>query len=183
MEPLATPAELVVYSPDLQIPETRARMLLAQASALVRGYCGWHLAPQIREPVRVDGSGAQLQPLPTLHLVEIERVVENGNSIALSRIRWSVAGFLLHRHRPWTLVLRGITATIVHGHIHTPPDVQAVVLAMAARVAAAPVGGGVQSERTGPFQVTWNTTAQAGGMMLLDHEQRVLDRHSLPDRP
>jgi hypothetical protein len=182
LAPLVTPEEFRRLT-GTEVDDGRLGELLAQASGLVRTWCGWHIAPRITQVMTVDGSGAYTLALPTLHLVDLLAVTENGRPVELEWVEWSTAGFLIHRHQCWTPRLRGVRAEILHGHARTPAEVRAVVAAIAARALAYPAGKGVASERAGPFQVTWSQTAQDGGLVLLGFEERVLDRYTIPDRP
>jgi hypothetical protein len=179
---LVTPEEFRLLTGS-DVEDDRAGELLAQASGLVRTWCGWHLAARLTQAVVVDGSGAETVALPTLHLVDLLAVTENGVPVELELVEWSTAGFLIRRSRRWTSRLRGVRAEILHGLARTPTEVRAVVIAIVARAVAHPAGTGVASERTGPFQITWSQTAQDGGLVLLDFEERVLDRYTIPDKP
>lgn len=184
LAPLVTVEEfrMVTGADDGDVSDARLGELLAQASGLVRTWCGWHLAPRITQAVTVDGSGASTLALPSLHLVDLLAIVENEAPVDLELVEWSRAGFLIRRDRCWTCRLRGVRAEILHGHARTPAEVRAVVVAIVARAVVHPAGTGVASERTGPFQVTYAQTAQDGGMVLLDFEERVLDRYTICDR-
>jgi hypothetical protein len=183
--PLVTPEEfrMVTGAEVDDASDDRISELLAQASGLVRATCGWHLAPRITQTVTVDGSGADTVALPTLHLIDLLAVTDNGTPVDLEQVEWSTAGFLICRNRCWTRRLRGVRAEILHGHTRTPAEVRAVVVAIVERALPRSAGRGVVSERTGPFQVTWNQTVQDGGLVLLDFEGRVLDRYAIPGRP
>lgn len=178
MTELADAADLVAYragDPD---------MALAAAEALVRSYCGWHIAPSRTETVTVDGSGAQVQPLPTLHLTALTSVTEDDDQIVdLAQVRWSDAGYLWRRDCHWTRRLRGVEAAIEHGYAEVPADVQSVVLSVAARSVASP--DGVVRQQAGTFSVTYSQAAfnVAGGVALLAHERAILDRYRIPPVP
>lgn len=157
-------------------------LALSMAEALVRGHCGWHIAPSRTEDVVVDGSGTTVLGLPTLHLTDLVSVTANGTAVPLEEVEWSAAGYLV-RPAGWGSRARGVLATITHGYSEVPPEVQGVVLSIAARVMASP--DGAVRQQVGQVSVTYT---QAGfnalaGLTLLDHEQAVLSRHTIPPGP
>lgn len=188
MDPLATPEQLETYAGLGLLGEPRGDMLLDAASAAVRGYCGWHIAPSLTETLTLDGSGGQVQTLPTLHLTDVTEVLQNGTAVDLATVQWSAAGYLW-RPCAWSTpgcigapLLRGVTVAIVHGYTPVPAELVAVVCSVAARAAVSPTG--VVREQTGPFSVTYSQTAPntAGGVALLPAETAILDRYRIPGR-
>lgn len=158
-------------------------LLLAAAEATVRSYCRWHIAPaRVDDEVTVDGSGSPVLALPTLHLSGVTSITEDTVPVDAAGVQWSTAGYL-YRPTPWTTKLRGVTATITHGYPEVPVEVQAVVLAVAARAVVSP--DGVVRQSVGSVSVTFSQSGfnVAGGVALLDHETAVLDRYRLPVRP
>lgn len=177
--PLASPADLATYLAREVGPN--AEMMLTAASAVVRSYCGWHIAPERADDVVVlDGKGALVVALPSLHVASVSQVINDGQTV--TDYDWSAAG-MLYRRAGWSLRFGGIRVTYTHGHKTTPPDVMAVVAAMAARAIASPAG--VVREQTGPFSVTYTQTApnQAGGVGLLNTERFILDRYRIAGQP
>jgi hypothetical protein len=75
--------------------------------------------------------------------------------------------------RYWTDDYRAITVTYTHG-FEDVPDVTAVVLSVAARLLASPMGA--VSETAGGVTVKWSETTRgvAGGLGILDHEYALL---------
>jgi len=182
MPGLATATDLATYLgvPPEEMDEPRAEAFLEQASAFIRAYCGWHIAPSVTEALTVDGSGALMQPLPSGYLTSVGLVTAVGEAVA--DFTWSQAGYLV-RSRPWPCVLRGVTAIVTHGYATTPPEVVAVVCMAATRAQTNPEG--VTRKVAGPFQVQYSATASgsAGGLALLPNELLVLDRYRLAPRP
>lgn len=182
MAPLATAAELETFTGETYV-QARADMALEQASAAVRLYCGWHIAPSQVDTVTVDGSGATVQGLPTLHLTAVASITEDDTAVDVTGIEWSAAGFL-KRSTAWTCKLRGVTAQITHGYLEVPPEVREIVLTAAARGLATPAGGVVRDqEQVGDYSrnVQYSTVGQnqAAGGSLLPHELTVLDRYAI----
>lgn len=174
----AIPAELDTFT-GRTIPSVQATMMLAQASALIRSYCGWHLYPSTEEEIAVDGSGAAMLSLPTLHVSAVTSVTEDGEVLALDTptvqgdYEWSAAGFLRRVGAGWTTKLRGVVVVVTHGYADPPLEVVAVCLQSASRAIASPAG--VKSEMSGGVQVTYTIP---GG--LNDMERTILERHRVP---
>lgn len=162
LAPFADPQDLAGFSD----PEAR----LSAASALIRAYCGWHVAPMIKETFTLDGSGSDTLMLRSLQLTDVESVVENG--AAVDGFEWSQAGFLRRSGR-WTNRLRGITVTVTHGYEDVPAEITQVCCQVAARAIASPTGA--RTESAGGLSVTY---AVPGG--LLELERVVLGRYRLP---
>lgn len=174
---LAEPGQLTQYR------DGDAGLMLAAAEATVRAYCGWHIAPvRADDVVTVDGSGATVLALPTMNLRDVSEVTEDGQLVTLDTVSWSASGFL-HRTAPWTTRLRGVVVTMEHGYADVPLEVQAVVLAVAARAVVSP--DGVVRSQVGSVSVTFSQSSfnVAGGVALLEHERGVLDRYRLPSTP
>ena len=79
-------------------PEDR----LAQAEAMVRAWCGWHIAPERDEVLTLDGPGGAHLTLPSLHVVDVASVVENGELLdpANGLYTWSAAGIITKTGTP-----------------------------------------------------------------------------------
>jgi len=170
--PIATTDDLGAYSSGDD------QTLIDQATAEVRRFCGWHIAPSVTEDVTVDGSGHPFVSLPSLHVTNVASVVEGGYLLDGSSYQWSEVG-QLWRAWPWSGDFRAITATITHGFPVVPEDVRAVVLAVAARAKASP--DGVVRRQAGPFSEAYSQTGfnVAGGVSLLQHEKDALARYKL----
>jgi hypothetical protein len=163
-----------------------AQLLLDGASDLVTEYCGWHITPVISETVTVDGTGTLIQTLPTLNLVSLDTIAENGRALDVSRIDWSANGLLEKRWvNCWTGRRRGIVAGITHGYAQTPGWMTTLICAMAGRAFNSPLG--ILSETAGGESITYTVprpptlaTAPPGTLVLLAFEQRMLDRIRVP---
>lgn len=170
---LADPGQLTQWR------DSDPTLLLAAAEAAVRAYCGWHIAPQRTEDVVVNGNGSTVLPLPTMHLADVHTITEAGQPVVLDAVQWSTAGYLF-RTAPWTAALRGVTVNITHGYDEVPPEVQAVVLSVAARAAASPEGMVRQQVGSVSLSFAQSSANVSGGVAVFDHEQAVLDRYRLP---
>lgn len=182
MASLATPEQFAAFMRrDLTGLTATADLLLAAASEVVVAYCGWHIAPARDEVVTVDGSGAVVQPLPTLHLVALTSVTENGFAVDLGGVGWSQDG-VLERYDGgrWTSRRRGLAVGLRHGHDAVPSWLVTLVCAVAGRALVAPIG--VTQEAAGGESVSYAQPAPGAGgsVILLDSERRMLDRLALP---
>lgn len=181
---MTTPAPELANTTDLTQYQARdPGLLLREAEAVVRAYCGWHIAPARTQTLTLDGSGGAVLALPTLHLTAVTSVTEEDADVDLTTIEWSEAGYLW-RAAGWTPARRGVVVTMTHGHAETPVEVQAVVLAVASRAASAPATA-VRRESAGPFtrDLGPNADGSLGGVVLTALEQRILDRHRVPAEP
>lgn len=166
-------------------------LMVGAAEAAVRAYCGWHIYPSRDDTVVVDGSGAHLLMLPTLHLTDVASVTETATfsegpvvlDLTDGLVQWSANGYLVREGQRWTTRLRGVEADITHGYPDLPLDLQAVVLALSSRAVASP--GGATLDQAGPFQVrlATNSDGTAGGVLLTGLERSVLDTYKIPLSP
>lgn len=145
---------------------------LAQAQALVRGYCGWHIAGYREDTVTLPGTGGRLLVLPTLHLVEVISIEHDDTPVESASFTASDAGVLTHTGYWGT---GQITVTFVHGYQYAPPEVTAVVQAVAQRGIDNP--GALVRKTRGPFTDQYRDDAP--GLMI--HEQGALGRYKIVD--
>lgn len=153
---------------------------LAAAEALVRSYCGWHIAPVIFEDLILDGTGTGTVFVKSLRLVNVTAAVNDGTVLDPLTLEWSEAGFV-RADGVWTDKLRAVKLTVQHGFDEVP-DVAEIIRAIAARASASPTG--VVREQAGAVSVSMSLVAPgvSGGVVLMDHERRMLDRYRLPGR-
>lgn len=163
---------------------------LAQAEAVVRAYCGWHIAPSRTEVLTLDGPGGFLLTLPSLHVTAITEVTEKGTDLLPAVVlaadySWSDAGIIANLCRHWRSSYSGITVSLTHGWPVPPADVASVVAGVALRAVANP--GSLVSEQVGPFRNTYSQTSAGassiGALSLFDSERQVLAPYKLPARP
>mgnify|MGYP001585447330 FL=1 len=160
-----------------------AKLLVDGAAEAVTEYCGWHIAPILTETVSVDGTGTRIQTLPTMNLVELDSVDENGLTLDVARIDWSANGVMEKRSGSgWTARRRGIIAGITHGFEVTPAWVVTLICAMAGRAYVTPLG--IVQESSGGESITYTGTrsgaAPPATVTLLPIDRRMLDRIRVP---
>lgn len=173
IEPIVTTGQLDAYlTGDPQ-------SALDAATAAVRAYCGWHVAPPATETVAVDADGYTVL-LPSLRITAVSSVTVDGAPLGADAFEWSAAGIL--RLTASARGFRKVEVAMTHG-FDTAPDVAAVIFAVAARAIASP--SGVVRAQVGQVSETYTQTGanQAGGVALLDAEMATLDRYKLPPRP
>jgi hypothetical protein len=161
-----------------------AQTHLDLALAVVRAYCGWHIAPSQEDTVTLDGAGTTIQALPSLHVTAVESVEVDGEAVDTGNFTWSAAGFLRYGGEcwpgRWSGVLRDVVVTFTHGYAELPAEIRAVVLSVAARSSTSP--SGASTMQAGPYSVALgrNADGSSGGVTLTDLERAVLDRYRLP---
>lgn len=150
--------------------------LVANAQGVIRRYCGWHVAPEVTETLTLDGSGSRSLWLPTLHVLSIDAITDEGVAVNSDDYDWSSDGYVYRRAGVcWSSRPRQIAVTLTHGFTDIPPELVGVAVSIAARRGSSPAG--VRREAAGQVSREYGTPD------LLLHEQAVLDKFKLPPRP
>lgn len=162
---------------------------LDQAEGIVRRYCGWHIAPSRSGETFTVTEATSAIILPTLYLTAVTAIVDvDGNDLTGDQFSFTAAG-VIHRGPPlWPACdpwkwLPGTTVTFTHGYDVPPPDVTAVVQAIAQRAIDNP---GSRTQLTdGPFSESYSLTGagEAVSLSLLSGDKATLDLYRLPSRP
>lgn len=155
---------------------------LMQAEALVRSYCGWHIAPSRTDAeVTLKESCSAVLLLPSLNVTAVASVVEDGVTLTSDDYAWTAAGVLTRDCGRWAS--GDVVVTFTHGYVEVPAEVTAVVQAIAQRAVSNP--GSLVRVQKGPFSDTYSQTGfnQSLPIALLDAEKSILDRYRLPPRP
>jgi hypothetical protein len=132
--------------------------------AEVRAFCGWHIAPEVTETITLDGPGSHLLVLPTLRLVDLVSITNDG--AAVTDPEWSASGMV--RAYCWTRKFRGVVAEITHGYEEWPTDLLAVMTEMASSASGL---AGVKAVTSGAHQVTFETSTRPGQFDVLGRYQ------------
>ncbi len=106
---------------------------LKAAHGAVRRFCGWHVAPLITETMVLDGTGGRDVLLPSLRVVTLVSVLNDGTDVTAS-VDTSRAGILRLTTGTWTDRLGRISVTLSHGYdLDEVPEVAAVIAGVAKR--------------------------------------------------
>lgn len=172
-DPLATADDLAGrLGRTLTDAETdQAELLLADASAAVRAYCGqqFSLAEQTTR-IRVRGGVIRLPQRP---IASIDAVADpDGNDLDFT---W-YAGDRVVLSSPWAATWADVTYTA--GYEEIPADIVAVVCQIAGRALGRPADQtGLSSETIGQYSYSVGGAAAAGALGMLADERAVLDRY------
>lgn len=153
---------------------------LDQAEALVRSYCGWHISPPRPNQVETLAYPVPMMTLRSLMVTEMAIEDADGNVIDPDSYVWTSYGTI----HPRTCSLgRGTKVTYTSGFEMIPPEVTAVVQAVAKRAVDNP--GSLIRNQAGPFAVTHSQTGanQSTALALLDSEMSLLDKYRIFGRP
>ena len=159
----------------------RAERAIESASAAVRSYCGWHVAPALECTASAGGPG-KLICLPTLALRSVESVTELGRELSDGEYEWREDGILRRAcFRQWPSQWKSVEARFVSGFDPEAVDElsQIVTQIVANCLAASP---GVRSEQAGDVSVTFNSTGSgiSGGVSLTERDRMMLEPYRLP---
>lgn len=158
-------------------PETER--LLGSAVAAARRWCGWHVSPMlVGHVVKLDGRGGRMLRLPTLQLVNLTSVVEDGVTLDVSSLYVSSLGMVEKKSgAPWSTRFGAITVTMDHG-FDDAPDFDSAVLSLVNRESLAPAGG--RPSAVGPFK--WDLDPIGANSAFTVGEQAKLEQFRL-ERP
>lgn len=147
--------------------------LVAERLDAARRYCGWAVTPvQEEDELTLDGPGGRLLRLPTLRLIELLEVTENGVTIDLEDLYVSPLGMVTKKSGGWWATnLGAITVKMTHG-FDQAPAFDGAVLSSIDRASFASSGG--RPRVVGPFQYETDGT---------DSECAILDLYRLERTP
>jgi hypothetical protein len=151
---------------------------LLGASAGVRRWCGWHIAPVLEETLTGDGPAGRLLLLPTGRLLAVLEASDAGTVLDVSGVDFSRSGMVeLPRTSGawWSGRLGAVSVRVRHGYdLADVPDVAQIVKQLTANALASPMGA--TREQAGTVSVAWATTAPgvSGGLSLLQRDMDIL---------
>lgn len=106
---------------------------LKAAHGVVRRFCGWHVAPVIDETLTLDGSGGRDILLPSLRVLQLTSVMNDGVDVT-TQVDTSHAGILRLTSGTWTNRLGRVIVTLTHGYeLDEVPEVAAIIAGVAKR--------------------------------------------------
>lgn len=158
------------------------------ARSVARRFCGWHVTPVQEEVVTLDGPGSALLVLPTLRLVELTAVVEDGVTLDVADLFVSAQGLVRKKSGVWWSRNYGaIVVTMTHGFpaadeldegaVDYAQGFNAVVESFAERNG----GGGAKPRVVGPFQ--WDAVTMDATSAFTVVERSLLDQYRLESAP
>lgn len=176
-----TPVDVAAFTNGrLSADDPNVVTLLAGAVELARRYCGWHVTPVRTDELKLDGPGSPLLVLPTLRLLDLVSLTEDGAAVDLGSVTWSQRGMVCKRGGGrWSGEFGAIEAEIEHG-IADAAAWQSAVLASVERRSSDFSGTG--REVVGPFQYGGGVT-MAVRSAFTETELSILDLYALEKAP
>lgn len=155
--------------------------LLDTALELTRRYCGWHVTPEREDSLILDGFGGEILRLPTLNLVDLTEIVEDGVTLDIDELEVSPLGRIRKNSGEfWTDQFSGLAVTMTHGFNNAGPF-ESAVLGYLVRTAITASMGGLQRTAVGPFSYAQPTFASASAFTT--SETMILDLYRLEPTP
>lgn len=149
------------------------------ARAAAQRYCGWHVTPVETTQVVVNGPGGPLLTVPTLKLVQLLSITEDGVSVNLSTVEWSPAGLIRKKSGAnWTSALGGVVVSMTHGYDLAEDFEQAVELIDSTIVLSGRDDAAMTGKRVGDVEYQWSVTLSGVGSAAT-----LLDKFRLPGAP
>ncbi|QDF72353.1 hypothetical protein [Mycobacteroides chelonae] len=150
--------------------------LLAAGLSYVRQFCGWHVTPvKTGHEVELDGPGGRLLALPTLKLIALAEVTEDGQPVDVSSLYVSKRGLVRKKSGGfWSPHYGAITVTMDHG-IEDADAFNAAVLSFIDRSSKAPTGG--DPIAVGPFR--WAEEKTVSRSAFSATELSILEQYRL----
>jgi hypothetical protein len=124
--------------------------LLDAALAASRRYCGWPVCPVLEDvELVVDGPGGRVLSLPTLNLIEVSEISENGVALDVTKLDVSRRKGTVQKH-PWGCWSHrdgSIAVTMTHGFTETEAaDWRRAVLRLVDLMSLEPVTVGAERD-------------------------------------
>ncbi len=177
-----TPADVEKYTRGrLAASDLETARLLAAGLSEVRQFCGWHVTPVKEDHVlELDGPGGRLLALPTLKLIALTAVTEDGAAVDISALYVSKRGLVRKKSGGfWSPHYGAITVTMDHGiDDDDAAAFNAAVLSVVDRLSQVPTGG--QPIAVGPFR--WAEDKHVAGSEFSARELSILEQYRL-ERP
>ncbi|OHU60680.1 hypothetical protein BKG82_02150 [Mycobacteroides chelonae] len=172
-----TPADVEQYTRKrLDKTDAETARLLAVGLSAVRQFCGWHVSP-VKESheVELDGPGGRLLALPTLKLIALTEVTEDGKALDVSTLYVSKRGLVRKKNGGfWSPHYGAITVTMNHG-VEDADAFNAAVLSFIDRLSKAPTGG--DPIAVGPFR--WAEQKTVSRSAFSATELSILEQYRL----
>lgn len=129
-----TAADVTQYTGGRLTAGAETTRLLDAALKTVRRYCGWRVTPTTVETLTLDGPGSRLLSLPTMHLVELQSITEDGVALTVGDLYVSSRGLVRKKSGAcWSCRYGALTVTMNHGY-EDATDWQSAVLDLVDRM-------------------------------------------------
>lgn len=160
--------------------DPRVEPLLAGASAGLRKFAGWHIAPVLEETLVGDGPGGRLLVLPTGRLLSVVSVDNGGETVDITTVDSSKLGMLELRSGWWSSRFGAVSVRVQHGYdLADVEDIRQIVKQVTSNALSSPMGA--TREQAGTVSISWATTAPgvSGGLSLLQRDLEVLAAYKI----
>lgn len=179
--PFADAAQVEAYTKGkLKADDLRVQDAVAAVSRAIRRRAGWHIYPVVSaHTVVLDGNGGTVLALPTLQLVNLISITDNGLVLdPVADLHISRATGLVKKRSGahWSHHYGAITAVMDHGEEEVP-DLANLCVKLAARGLASPMGA--TREQAGALSVNWSMVTQgvAAGITPSADERALMDSY------
>lgn len=164
----------------LAASNAETQRLLSAGLTAARRFCGWHVTLAENYEVTLDGPGSTLLVLPTLKLVKLSGVVDDGLTLNVDTdLRVSARGLVSKRSGArWSRHFGAIKVTMDHG-FDEAEDFNSAVLSFVDRSSFAATGG--RPNQVGPFRYDPEVMAAASAFNAV--ERSLLEQYRLESAP
>ncbi|GFG83385.1 hypothetical protein [Mycolicibacter algericus] len=114
-----TAFDIETYTRGRLKDDESTEQLLAAALVSARRWCGWHVSPvRVDDELEVDGPGARVLSLPTMRLLSVKEIDDDGQVYGPDELRFSRSwGTVAKRNRMrWSSGLGAVRAVVTHGY-------------------------------------------------------------------
>lgn len=149
------------------------------ALAAAQRYCGWHVHPEETTEAVLDGPGGVLLSLPTLNLVKVLSVKEDGQTVDVADLEVSRNGMVRKKSGlPWTSALGGVVVKFAHGYEEADDFNQAVAMIDATLTSSIRDDAALTSKKVADVEYQWSVTLSG-----IAPAAQLLDKYKLPGLP
>ena len=158
-----------------------AAFWMRAAQGAIRRECGWHVAPVITETLVIDGAGGRELLVPSLRVIELVSVLNDGDDVT-DKVRFSRRAGVLELDAGWSCKVASIEVTMRHGFpANDVPDVAALIVTLTKRASQGAAAGITVQQNIGPAGQRIATGRDGGalGVPLLQSERDTLSPYRL----
>lgn len=138
------------------------------ATAVARRYCGWPVTLVEDDEMVLDGPGSPVLFLPTLKVVELVSVTENGVEVDVDTLSVSADGRVRKKDRTcWSGDYSSIEVVVTHGYAEAP-DFDRAVRLIALDIANGREDSALIRKRVDDVDYQWSDRESSVPGVLLD---------------